>query len=205
MQLCLHKMFWRKIIYLLTLGVACANNKIKIESSETIEGYDFDNVTYGKNIMCLFWHSGHDESRRVKAAQWDMLHTQKKWYVKSENVTIANVNCHDLRSREFCDKFIAVNITEFPTIIYSYFNEPFKKYNASLKYSKLTDFLFSYFERSCVFNKKHCKDEEEEEKISAWKQAGHDHVQRLILRANERADDIERQFEVDRIILERDH
>lgn len=182
-----------------------SDSKINMEPSETIEGYDFDNSTYGKNIMCLFWHGNHDESRKFKAAQWDMLHTQKHWYVKSENVTIANVNCHHVRSREFCAKFIAVNITKFPTIIYSYFNEPFKKYNASLKYKKLTDFLYSYFERSCVFNSNHCKDEDEHNKVSTWKNTSHDNLQRLIMRAIEKADDVERQFEVDRIILENEH
>lgn len=193
-------------IILLILHVVCADKtKIHLEPSEAIEGYDFDNVTYGKNIMCLFWHSNHDESRMFKTAQWDMLHTQKHWYVKSENVTIANVDCHNIRSQEFCAKFIAVNITKFPTIIYSYFNEPFKKYNESIKYSKLTDFLFSYFERSCVFNKKHCKDKEEWEKISKWKQTSHDNLKRLIISEIERADDVERGFEVDRIMLIKEH
>ena len=193
------------IVLLLLISMVRSDSKINMEPSETIEGYDFDNSTYGKNIMCLFWHGNHDESRKFKAAQWDMLHTQKHWYVKSENVTIANVNCHHVRSREFCAKFIAVNITKFPTIIYSYFNEPFKKYNASLKYKKLTDFLYSYFERSCVFNSNHCKDEDEHNKVSTWKNTSHDNLQRLIMRAIEKADDVERQFEVDRIILENEH
>lgn len=200
-------MFRISVFKILLLVWSCvnANQKIKIVPSEAIEGYDFDNVTYGKNILCLFWHSNHDESKMFKQAQWDMLHTQKEWYVKSENVTVANVDCHNIRSQEFCAKFIAVNITTFPTIIYSYFNEPFKKYNESIKYRKLTDFLYSYFERSCVFNKKHCKDEAEWEKISKWKQMSHDDLKRLIFKEIERADEVERGFEVDRIMLLKEH
>ena len=67
-------------ILLIFYSVSADKTKIHLEPSEAIEGYDFDNVTYGKNIMCLFWHSNHDESRMFKTAQWDMLHTQKNWY-----------------------------------------------------------------------------------------------------------------------------
>ena len=74
-----------------------------------------------------------------------------------------------------------------------------------MQYPKLKDFLYSYFERSCLFNKKHCKDKEEYEQIEKWKQMSHDDIKRLILSKVELADDIERAFEVDRLLLIKEH
>lgn len=179
--------------------------KVDIQNTPSIDGYDFDNITYGKDIMCLFWDHQDIESKKFKMAQWDMLNSQKEIYVRSSYLMVANVNCRDIMSQEFCQKFIAVNITKYPTIIYSHNNEPFKKYNGSYDYPSITDFAFRYFERSCVFNQAYCKNDREKEEVAMWLNTTHDMLKRLIYRENENAEQMIRNFEVYKMKLTMEH
>lgn len=135
---------------------------IKMQPADKLHGETFDTVTYGKNIMFLFWSNKHHDSKMFKTSAWDMLHTQKEMHVRSRYVMIGEVDCGAVGNRRWCDHFIAFNISglNYPYIGYSYHNEPFKLYNGSMGYPALTQFLGHYFERNCAINDEWCSEEE---------------------------------------------
>ncbi len=127
-----------------------------------LEGDTFDTVTHGKDIMFLFWNSSTHHDRMFKGSTWDMLATEKDKWSKSNNVTIAEMDCGLEKNNYFCTHFIAFNIRNltYPYIGYSHNNERFKRYNESMDYPSLTSFLYEYFERNCALNAKWCTQEE---------------------------------------------
>ena len=141
---------------------------ITMIASDSLSGPTFDSVTYGKDIMVLFWESGNQNDRMFKTSAWDMLATEKAKHV-TRPIVIADMDCSILDNKEFCSKWIAFNTTglEYPYIALSYYNEPFKQYNGSMAYPSLTNFLYEYFERNCVLNEKWCT-EEEREYLDNW-------------------------------------
>jgi len=117
--------------------------------------------------MVLFWKSGNKANRMFKSSTWDMVATEKEKHVVSRPIVIADMDCSLSENIDFCTQWIAFNTSEFPYIALSYYNEPFKKYNESMSYPALTEFLYEYFERNCVLNEKWCT-EEERERLDEW-------------------------------------
>ena len=136
--------------------------QIKMLDALHLEGDTFDTVTYGKDIMFLFWNSSVYHDRMFKGSTWDMLATEKDKWAKSNNVTIGEMDCGLEKNIYFCTHFIAFNIRNlsYPYIAYSHNNERFKRYNESMDYPSLTSFLYEYFERNCALNEKWCTDDE---------------------------------------------
>ena len=141
---------------------------IVLQPSTVLYGDTFDNETYGKDIMFLFWSSKQTKSKLFKTSVFDMLYTEKHKWVFSKNITVANIDCAYARNLNFCLNFAPFEAKLPHTIAVSNNNEPFKQYNGSFTYPALTKFLYEYFERSCVHNKQWCT-EEDEELIRFWK------------------------------------
>lgn len=155
--------------YLLGHAFAMDTTSITMQPAEKLYGDTFDKSVYGKDIMFLLWDSTYLPSKLFKTSKWDMLYTEKDKWVRSRNVTIAEVDCHHQRSQMFCKHFSAFDTSElwYPIIGYSIKNEPYKHYNESMEYPNMTKFLYEYFERSCVYNENWCT-EEERKLISNW-------------------------------------
>lgn len=151
-------------------GYAMDSTSITMIESEPLYGDTFDQSVYGKDIIFLFWDSTVTSARLYKTSKWDMLATEKDKWVRSRNVTVAEVDCAHRRSRKWCKNFVAFDISElsYPFIAYSIKNEPYKHYTDSMEYPALTKLLFEYFERSCVYNGMWCT-EEEIAWIEAWR------------------------------------
>ena len=155
---------------LLTQSLAMETSSITLKPCETLYGDTFDQSVYGRDIMFLLWDSNFLPSKLFKTSKWDMLYTEKDKWVRSRNVSIAEVDCSQRRSRRFCKYFAAFDISQlkFPIIGYSIKNEPYKHFNESMEYPSLTKFLYEYFERSCVYNKNWCT-ENEKELVNEWR------------------------------------
>ena len=121
--------------------------------------------------MFLMYDSTDMGNRMFKTSAWNMLHTQKEWYVQDRPIMIGSIDCsmEANLTKQWCKKFIAFDISNlsYPIIGYSYNNEPFKHYDGSLEYPALTKFLFEYFERNCATNSKWC-DEETKLLLDMW-------------------------------------
>tara|TARA_B100000674_G_scaffold93280_1_gene65743 strand:- start:572 stop:1408 length:837 start_codon:yes stop_codon:yes gene_type:complete len=133
--------------------------KINMINALHLEGDTFDNVTYGHDIMFLFWNSSSYHDRMFKGSAWNMLATEKdKWVKSNQEIIIGEMDCGLEKNKFFCTNFIAFNISNltYPYIAYSHNNERFKRYNGSMEYPALTSFLYEYFERNCALNRKWC-------------------------------------------------
>lgn len=161
-----------RFFILFTLLPLCIADPIKITMVDALplEGETFDTVTYGKDIMFLFWNSSNRDDRMLKSSAWDMLATEKDKWVTSNNVTIAEMDCGLQKNNHFCTHFIAFNISNltYPYIAYSHNNERFKKYNGSFEYPVLRTFLYEYFERTCSLNEIHCSDNDKK-LLARWR------------------------------------
>lgn len=168
--------------------------EIKMIDATKLDGETFDSETYGKDIMFLFWESSNDHDRRFKTSRWDMLATEKDKWVRSHNVTIGEMDCS--HNWLFCKRFIGFNVTglSYPFIGLSYNNERFKKYNGTMDYPSLTNFLHGYFERNCALNENWC-DEEEQELLYKWRNMTLQEQLRVHINMNYNTDQRVKQFE----------
>ena len=137
-------------------------------TSLKLTGDTFDTVTYGKDIMLLFWDSSLPGDSSFKSKVWDRLHRQRNDHVRSSNITVGEMNCHLKENHHFCTNFITFSVRQME-IAYSYNNEPFKQYNQSMSFSSLTTFMYDYFERNCVYNDKWCT-KEEKDRLTKFRQ-----------------------------------
>ena len=63
---------------------------ITMIASDSLSGPTFDSVTYGKDIMVLFWERGDKNDRMFKTSAWDMLATEKAKHV-TRPIVIADI------------------------------------------------------------------------------------------------------------------
>ena len=154
----------KSFLIVLSALSACHALEIKMIPSTPLTGAKFDTETYGKDIIFAFWRSAEQSDRMWKTSKWDMLATEAHKIVRSKNVTIADVDCSASSNHFFCKRFDAFDISDkkYPILGYSFYNEPFKRYDGDLGYPELSAFLFDYFERSCTLNEKYCSFEEQE-------------------------------------------
>lgn len=144
--------------------------EIKLVPSESVYADTFDDTVQNKSSMILFWSSDNQDSKMYKTSKWDMLASEIHKHVRSTQVTVANLDCGDARNQDFCNTFDAFDTTSlvYPFIGISHSNESYAKYEGSMEYPVLVDFVQEHFERDCVYNRKWCT-EKELNLIEQWK------------------------------------